>query len=71
MADQAVNQQHSVSHNHYFNIPSVLHAECLHVALREDLMQTEKWTTDQGMNLDTNKCHILSVKTNVFYNLNN
>ena len=44
-----------------------------HIALQHNLKQLQKWAKDWGMNFNTNKCYILSVKhkTDYFYTLNN
>ena len=34
-------------------------------------MQLGKWANTWGMNFNTNKCHILSIKNKFFYSLNN
>ena len=44
-----------------------------HILLQKDLTQLGKWANTWGMNFNTNKCHILSIKnkTQFFYSLNN
>ena len=45
-----------------------------HILLQKDLTQHGKWANTWGMNFNTNKCHILSIrkqKTQFFYSLNN
>ena len=34
-----------------------------HIVLQNDLTQLGKWANTWGMNFNTNKCHILSIKT--------
>ena len=44
-----------------------------HMLLQNDLTQLGKWANTWGMNFNTNKCHILSIrnKTQFFYSLSN
>ena len=44
-----------------------------HILLQKDLTQLGKWANTWGMNFNTNKCHILSIKNKAqfFYSLNN